>query len=261
MNRLRSLLLSCPRWMAVSGITAVSMLGSVVATVVAVTLSGAEPHWPSALAIAALIPAVVAPASSWPVISILHDMEIARGEAIRHASTDLLTGLLSRRRFIEIAEAQFAAALASQQPLAVVLLDIDDFKQINDQYGHRAGDEVLTLVARNCAAALRPGDHLARWGGEEFVALLPGTATGAAIGVAQLLRDAICNSSLRVAGAELRVSASIGVASTDIGVQVLDRLLVMADRAMYDVKRNGKNRVMAAGDQHGTGIHAALRRH
>jgi diguanylate cyclase (GGDEF)-like protein len=260
MNPLRSLLLSAPRWQAVALIAGISILISVLATVVALSVSGAEPHWGPALFIAVLIPLLVAPACSWPVIGIMHELEKARGEAMRSASTDLLTGILSRRRFIEIAEQEFSHATVTRRPLAVILFDIDNFKTINDQYGHRTGDDVLALVAKNCRTALRPGDHLARWGGEEFVVLLPGSTTPEAISIAQRLRAAVNASLLSQSGQEVRVSASIGLASTDLGIDVLDRLLVMADRAMYDVKRTGKNSVLAAGLEHRTGSHAAFRR-
>jgi len=232
----------------------------VIATVLAMSLSGIEPHWIPALSIAVLIPMLVAPSATWPIVSILHEVEQARGEAIRHASTDLLTGLLSRRRFIEIAEQESTHAMVARRALAVILFDIDNFKTINDEFGHRTGDEILTLVARNCRAALRPGDQIARWGGEEFVVLLPGSTTPEAIAMAQRLRAAVNGSSMNVSGTEVRVSASIGLASTDLGIEVLDRLLVLADRAMYDVKRGGKNNVLAAGAEHRTGSHLALRR-
>ena len=90
--------------------------------------------------------------------------------------------------------------------------------------------------------------------------LLPGSTTPEAISIAQRLRAAINASLLSQPGSDVRVSASIGLASTDLGIDVLDRLLVMADRAMYDVKRSGKNNVLAAGVEHRTGSHAAFRR-
>ncbi len=260
MSRLRTALVKTPRWVVVALITATSVFGSVIATILAVPLSGIEPHWVPALSIAVLTPVLVAPTVTWPIVGILHELEAARGEAIRHASTDLLTGLLSRRRFIEIAEQESSNALIARRALAVILFDIDNFKTINDEFGHRAGDEILTLVARNCRTVLHPGDQIARWGGEEFVVLLPGATTPEAIAVAQRLRSAINASSMIVSGTEVRVSASIGLASTDLGIEVLDRLLVLADRAMYDVKRGGKNNVLAAGAEHRTGSHLALRR-
>ncbi len=255
MQSLRPMLLSCPRWVAVAGITAASVGGSVLATVAAVSLSPAPPHWASALCIAVLIPTLVAPLCSWPVIGIMHELELARAAALRVASTDLLTGALSRRRFIEIAEELAGQAVGMGRPYAVLLMDVDDFKGVNDQHGHRSGDEVLIEVVRRCEAALRPGDHLARWGGEEFVALLPAALTGDAIAVALRLRAVIADQPVVVRSGTVRVTASLGVASSDIGVDHLERLLVMADRAMYEVKRNGKNNVMAAGEPHRTGAH------
>jgi diguanylate cyclase (GGDEF)-like protein len=176
----------------------------------------------------------------------MYDLEAARAEAQRSASTDLLTGVLNRRRFIQIAEAILGRAGRAGSPVAVILLDIDNFKRINDQYGHRAGDEVLQAIGRLCSTTLRPEDQVARWGGEEFVALLPECSSQEAFAVAMRLRTAITSAIFTVYNGALQVSASIGVASTELGVDGLDHLLTLADRAMYEVKRNGKDSVMSA---------------
>jgi diguanylate cyclase (GGDEF)-like protein len=260
MDSLRSLLLSWPRGAAVAAITGASIAGSVAATALVVGFVHPHPHWLSSLAIAVLIPSLVAPLVSGTVLGMMHDLERARAEAIKLANTDQLTGTLNRRRFMEIAEAQFRPDAPDSARIAVILLDIDNFKMVNDVHGHRAGDMVLKNVARLCAEGLRPADHLARWGGEEFVALLPRAGTLEAIGIAQRLCAAINGASMTVSGCPVRVSASIGIASTELGVDQLERLLVMADRAMYEVKRSGKNNVLAAGSHHQTGAQARPRR-
>lgn len=244
--RLKATLLASPRWVPVAVTTVVSVAASVLVSVLIVYTTVAVPRWPSTLIVAAVIPGIVAPTVSWICFSMMYELEEARAEAQRSASTDLLTGVLNRRRFIQVAESILGRASRSGRPVAVILLDIDNFKRINDQYGHRAGDEVLQRIGRLCSATLRPEDQVARWGGEEFVALLPDCSAQEALAVARRLRTAMTGALFQVNDGTLQVSASIGVASTELGVEGLDHLLTLADRAMYEVKRNGKDSVMAA---------------
>lgn len=258
MSRLRRKLLECPRWQAIAGITGVSIAGSVACTSIVVHFWSNEIRWMPSLLVAVLIPSIVAPIVSWLLLGVMHELESARSEAVRLANTDLLTGVLNRRRFFEIAESEFRPAAGRTPGSAVIMLDVDDFKAINDYYGHRTGDEVLKMIARRCGGALRATDHLVRWGGEEFVALMPNATSTEALSIARRLCTAISEGPLRLPAGELLVTASVGVASAgELGVGSLNQLLAMADRAMYEVKRSGKNDVMAAGDQHRTGRYAA----
>jgi diguanylate cyclase (GGDEF)-like protein len=200
------------------------------------------------LQVAVSVPLLVATPVGWIILGMLEQLERARAEAARLASTDLLTGVLNRRRFIELSERELERAQRANTAVSIILLDIDDFKQVNDRHGHHAGDdEVLKAVAQACSTALRPSDHFGRWGGEEFVVLLPRAGTSDAVAIALRLRGALALSNTATpALAGLRISASIGVASTDIGIFDVDELIRRADRAMYDVKQHGKDNVLTA---------------
>jgi diguanylate cyclase (GGDEF)-like protein len=163
----------------------------------------------------------------------------------RLATTDALTGLANRRHFMNVASAETARSQRYRHPLSLILFDIDDFKALNDRYGHLVGDEVLRAVAATCHTWLRSSDTLARYGGEELIALLPETEASGALHTAERLRRAIERLHIPAADAELQVSASFGV-TTHKGDSPcdLDELIRRADQAMYAAKRAGKNRVV-----------------
>ncbi len=160
----------------------------------------------------------------------------------RQAITDELTGLVNRRRFLAALDAEIVRARTLGGPMSVVLIDLDDFKRINDQFGHPAGDTVLVAFADLMRAHVREVDVPSRLGGEEFSILLPETdLLGAAAG-AERLRRALAEQSLEVAGTTLKVTASFGVAELAPG-QSGDELLRSADAALYRAKEQGKDRV------------------
>lgn len=166
----------------------------------------------------------------------------------RLANTDSLTGILNRRRFFELAEAEFLHAQTGNRPFSVIMLDIDDFKQFNDQHGHKVGDSVLTLTAETCKSSLRGDDIFGRLGGEEFVVALPNTLLSDALEVAGRLRLAVERADYQhfagmPAGMELSVTVSVGVAGYDHHCRTLDALLERADKAMYSSKSSGRNKV------------------
>lgn len=158
------------------------------------------------------------------------------------ASTDSLTGLGSRRHFYEFAEREFGLSLRSGRPLAAMMIDIDHFKTINDTYGQAAGDSVLQSVARQCADALRAGDLIGRYGGDEIVILLPDSTLEAALAAAGRIRaqDVIVDTPR---GA-VRATLSIGVASSGDCTD-LASLLHRADLALYEAKQAGRNTTRA----------------
>lgn len=174
-------------------------------------------------------------------LRLLHRLGQARDELHRLSITDELTGAYNRRHFLVQATYAFAQAKAHGEPFALVLFDADDFKKINDTYGHLAGDRVLRQVAEVARVGLRSNDLLARWGGEEFIVLLPGARLEEALGAARRVQEGIAHASL--GAEELRVTVSIGVAMFQPTLPGLDDLLSQADDALYRAKAEGKNRI------------------
>ncbi|MCL7940933.1 GGDEF domain-containing protein [Halomonas sp. ATCH28] len=163
----------------------------------------------------------------------------------RLAYRDELTQLLNRRAFFAACHEQLAR-LPPKQPFAVMLIDLDHFKAINDAHGHAAGDHVLREVARIFQAQLRGSDILCRFGGEEFALALPGTSRSDAAELAERLRLALSSGSMEYAGQRLGGSASFGVAAAPCDEVGLDELLNAADQAMYRAKHQGRDRVCTA---------------
>ncbi len=169
----------------------------------------------------------------------------ARQQAEALARIDPLTSLLNRRAFIEQAMPLWNNARRNDRPLTVLMADIDHFKQINDTYGHAVGDEVLTAISRLLAEACRGSDVAARWGGEEFVMLLPETGLSQARQLAERLRLSIEALSFRDGRKPFHVSASFGIAEMAMH-RHLDELIAEADDWLYRAKQRGRNRVASA---------------
>jgi diguanylate cyclase (GGDEF)-like protein len=175
-----------------------------------------------------------------PVLANLRNLAIAE---IR-AATDGLTGLPNQRAAADALKRMFAQATTTGSPLALLSLDLDHFKQINDQRGHAVGDQVLANVGAVLRNVLRSQDFAARNGGEEFAALLPDTEISSALAIAERIRAAIAEISLP--GTDVSVTTSIGVSGFPDHANTLDRLERLADAALYLAKRLGRNRVELA---------------
>jgi diguanylate cyclase (GGDEF)-like protein len=160
------------------------------------------------------------------------------------ATVDPLTGAYNRRQGDALLAAEFARRSRTGRDFAVLLLDIDHFKTVNDQFGHAAGDAVLCALVRDGQKALRAIDMLVRWGGEAFLLLLPDTEADAAMVAAERMRAALAATEVSTSGAKIRFTVSIGVAlpSTDNSGE----LLLRADLALYAAKAGGRNRVALA---------------
>lgn len=164
------------------------------------------------------------------------------------AMIDSLTGVFNRRAFMERADKEYAIAQRNKTPLALLMIDIDFFKRINDQYGHPTGDDVLTDVAQLLESRLRKQDTLGRYGGEEFCVLLPATDDAGAMAVAETLRHTVENTPLATGRKSLSATVSIGVtvcpANCDNCNIGFGKLLEDADFALYQAKHEGRNRTV-----------------
>jgi diguanylate cyclase (GGDEF)-like protein len=158
------------------------------------------------------------------------------------ARTDALTGLPNRRAFDEALDREVARAERAGAPLAVLALDLDRFKAVNDRWGHAAGDAALVAAAARARGALREGDLLARVGGEELAALLPGAGLEAAREAGERVRAAIASAPVQADGASFAVTVSVGVAALAPGERGA-ALLARADERLYAAKRGGRDRV------------------
>lgn len=176
------------------------------------------------------------------------DLMDANAELQRLASTDPLTGLLNRRRFDELAQAEIERASRYARPLSLLLIDLDHFKRINDTHGHAMGDVALQEAARRLLAAVRSTDRVARYGGEEMAVLLPETPLAEAQELAERLRRVISDLPISHEGLAVRVTASLGVASFQAADGDIAHLLGRADAALYVAKQQGRDRVVVADD-------------
>ncbi len=167
----------------------------------------------------------------------------------RQAVTDELTGLSNRRRFQETLGVEVERSKRFGQHLGLVMLDIDDFKKVNDTYGHQQGDLVLREVARILRETSREIDEPARYGGEELAVVLPGTDLEGAFNLAERVREGIAALELPILGdgGVLTVTASFGAAALPDSAADQRALVAAADEALYEAKRSGKNRTVRAG--------------
>jgi diguanylate cyclase (GGDEF)-like protein len=207
--------------------------------------------------LASLLPAdggLVSLASGWIAVFALETMlyvvgtafivlVLAKERSVRihrdAASTDEMTGLLNRRGFFAAAHQLVARQAMKGEPVSVLMFDLDHFKSINDRFGHPVGDEALRLFAEIANGNMRASDVLGRFGGEEFIAILPGTLSESMV-AAERVRTAFQSVAGKVAGCELNATVSIGAASGGVD---LAALIATADAALYRAKNNGRNRV------------------
>jgi diguanylate cyclase (GGDEF)-like protein len=161
--------------------------------------------------------------------------------------TDVLTGLANRRWAMERLGQEVLRSERTRRPIGLVLIDADDFKKVNDSGGHDAGDALLRGLAELLRSTVRQLDLAARWGGEEFLVVLPETGSEGALVIAEKLRQAASELAVGVAGGEVRFTITLGVAAFTPGGPPIAECLRLADEALYRGKREGKNRVVLAG--------------
>lgn len=174
------------------------------------------------------------------------ELSEANARLERMAVTDGLTGLFNHRRFHEALHSELLRCERHKRPLAVLMVDVDFFKRVNDSMGHPAGDELLRRLAEVLSADLRQTDLIARYGGEEFSVLLPETTKAEALQVAERMRESVETKINEGGRWTQRITVSVGVATFPEDGAAAEEVLEAADRALYVAKRQGRNRVMGA---------------
>lgn len=222
--------------------TAVSVLFSIIITCLFATILKIKPGI-YGYSIAVITPAVIASFASYINLSLYFELEQTRTEMHDLATTDELTKIFNRRYFFEQADREIKRSQRNGCPLTIVLFDIDDFKLINDHHGHLAGDMVLQETCKACQAIIRPYDIFARFGGEEFIFLLPNTDEARAMAFAERLRDVIASQVVLFDQDSMQITISIGVSVFNPVMDTLDDLISRADKALYKAKDFGKNRL------------------
>jgi len=222
------------------------MQGFVIATAVHLLTNGSETHeqllytgLPLSMVAAAVLTAL-------GIADRLREQRLALTEAERRAQTDSLTGVLNRRSLIERLDAACLRARARGLPISLLFIDLDHFKQINDSFGHQAGDACLAAIIPPIQAELRQSDVIGRYGGEEFVVILSSADAAAAHPIAQRILERVAGVRVEGFGEPIALTCSIGVATSDtLGVWG-EHLIARADAAVYAAKRSGRNRVQFA---------------
>jgi diguanylate cyclase (GGDEF)-like protein len=200
---------------------------------------------PAGMAAMAFLACFAAALAATLAFLLLHK-ERAEAEALRLATMDALTGAYNRRTFHETAERELSRARRAGTPLSMILLDIDHFRAVNEKYGHAVGDEVLARFADIIRSALRKEDMLVRFGGQEFLVLLPDVPGPGAVVVAGRIRRCVAASEITASGHRFALTASLGVAARlDEGPESVDGLLARAGNALALAKERGRNRVVA----------------
>jgi diguanylate cyclase (GGDEF)-like protein len=221
------------------GLAAVASLGYLLA----VSVPGGRPITSSTIAIVGInLTALVLLA--YVAMVIAREQRRARDAAIRLSTVDSLTGLFNRSYFFAAIDREIARSARSNRGFCLLMMDLDELKSINDKYGHYFGDRVLRGVGDVVRNGVRKIDTASRYGGDEFVALLPETDPTGAYVLAEKVRIGVTELDIAVSGVQIHASMSVGVVSYPEDGRTSDELMISADQAMYASKRSGKNRVM-----------------
>lgn len=200
---------------------------------------------PSGFAAVTVVTALAALLAATFAFLLLHHAR-SQAEATRLSTTDPLTGAFNRRTFHEIAEREMSRARRANQPLSIIMLDIDHLRRLNDDFGHETGDEVLQRFADIVRTCLRKEDMLVRFAGEQFLVMLPEVSGPGAVVVAGRIRRSVADAPIEAAGHLLQVTVSLGVAARlDEGPESVDGLVARAESALALAKQRGRNRVVA----------------
>ena len=228
------------------GMTLLSVLLSVGITWIVNQLMGGG-SLGEGLFIAILAPLVIAPLMSVQMLILLHRLDAAEQQLQLLSHTDELTQTYNRRYFMQYAEQEFKRARRSNESFSLAIMDLDNFKQINDRSGHLVGDQVLRELSRIFKEHLRDADIFARYGGDEFIILLPQTNLEQIQVWAARIFEKLAEKPIQIVGLTARPYYSMGIAVFQPGMRELDDLLKQADDALYQAKRKGGNQFLCYG--------------
>lgn len=217
-------------------------LSHLASLIVSVFEGGIAEYYPTHIMMATIVPLLVTPWISAVVLYLLVELDKAHSALTVLSRTDALTQTFNRGYFNAALQAEILRAARHDQPLSILLADIDHFKQVNDNHGHDAGDAVLRQLARVWRSQLRTSDILARFGGEEFVVLMPHTNNDGVQVIADRLRKSAEQMQTRFGDSKIDVTVSIGIAQFENN-ESAEQLLRRADKQLYAAKRSGRNRV------------------
>jgi diguanylate cyclase (GGDEF)-like protein len=233
------------RFNSVAIITIIAAVASIAITASAVTILnsyGFDINFKLALIFATSVCLVVAFPICWVLVSLMLRIYQVEKDMHKPASHDSLTGLLSRHAFFNSANKYVSLATREKTVFSVMIIDLDQFKLINEKYGHPAGDAVLKLFANVVNSVARRSDITGRLGGEEFAMVLPSTTTREAVEFSDRLHNSIDKAVLKYNDNIIKYTASIGLTSFAPGTSIsIDELLARADLALYQAKREGRN--------------------
>lgn len=175
------------------------------------------------------------------IVQLQSELLVAKQDLLIQSRTDPLTGVLNRRAILLQIETELSRAKREKKDLSLSILDIDHFKKINDTYGHMVGDDVIREVVKRISVTVRTYDSLGRFGGEEFLVVMPGAKEREAYSICERIRTAINEKDFAINGLKIHLTVSLGFVTGD-GNTDIDDLIVMADKALYQAKGNGRNR-------------------
>ena len=238
-----------PQWAKKLGRRKLVIIISILSTLLSLGISSLL-HWMvdgeieiSGLLVAALVPLVITPTVGGFFFRAYFELDEVKTKMAHLSVTDDLTQVYNRRYFIGRAHYELARAKRYGHTFSMLLFDLDDFKQINDEYGHPAGDEVLCMVANTCLRESREVDVLARYGGDEFALLIPSLQQTQAVQYAERLRRILSESIVEYEGHQLQTTASVGVVTWTPAIIELERLIYLMDKALYAAKHAGKDTI------------------
>lgn len=223
----------------------IAVLISVTATSVIQLILGIDYYLRSIL-FAIIIPLCVAPAFAYRFFSLYFELEATKKQLEYLSRTDTLTEVNNRRHLLEQSGAALNTIREQQKDIALLMLDLDEFKKVNDTYGHAAGDQTLATFAQIAKKVIRNQDLFGRFGGEEFMLLLPDTDLDQAISIANRICHEVASTPIITKGANIRITVSIGIVCTNAGKYSMDDLIYYADAALYQAKNLGRNRYHVA---------------